>query len=69
MTAPNPPAPSPDTPIYRLLTGKDDSAFCERVSAALAEGYVLHGSPAITFNGEHAVVAQAVIRPEAVPPR
>ena len=28
---------------YRLFTGADDRAFCERVSAALAEGYVLHG--------------------------
>ena len=25
-----------DRPIYRLLTGKDDRAFCERVSEALA---------------------------------
>ncbi len=50
---------------YRLLTGPDDHAFCERVSQALAEGYVLYGSPAITFNGDNgtAVVAQAVILP------
>jgi len=27
-----------DKPIYRLLTGKDDRAFCERVSEALAGG-------------------------------
>ncbi len=48
---------------YRLLTGPDDHAFCERVSQALAEGYVLYGSPAITFDGETAIVAQAVILP------
>ena len=36
---------------YRLFTGPDDRAFCERVSAALAEGYVLHGGPAVTSNG------------------
>ena len=24
-----------DRPIYRLLTGKDDREFCERVSAAV----------------------------------
>lgn len=48
---------------YRLLTGPDDHAFCERVSEALAEGYVLYGSPAITFDGESAIVAQAVILP------
>ncbi len=47
---------------YRLLTGPDDHAFCERVSKALDEGYRLHGSPAITFNGERAIVAQAVVR-------
>jgi hypothetical protein len=46
---------------YRLLTGPDDKSFCERVSAALDEGYVLHGSPAIAFNGEHCIVAQAVV--------
>jgi|TARA_E500000305_G_C4010845_1_gene232680 hypothetical protein len=51
---------------YRLLTGPDDHAFCERVSKALDEGYRLHGSPAITFNGERAIVAQAVVRDLAV---
>lgn len=48
---------------YRLLTGKDDDAFCKRVSEALAMGYQLYGSPAATFNGEHVVVAQAVLWP------
>jgi hypothetical protein len=49
---------------YRLLTGPDDRSFCERISAALDEGYVLHGSPAITFNGERCIVAQAVVIPD-----
>lgn len=53
--------PPDNLPIYRLLTGKDDAAFCHRVSDALALGYRLHGSPAATFNGEHVVVAQALI--------
>jgi hypothetical protein len=48
---------------YRLLTGPDDSEFCARVSEALDEGYELHGSPAITFDGERAIVAQAVVLP------
>ena len=26
---------------YRLITGPDDRSFCERISAALQEGYVL----------------------------
>lgn len=67
------PAPSPAIPApaveqqlaYRLFTGPDDRSFCERVSAALAEGYVLHGSPAATFNGSTVIVAQAVVLPAA----
>lgn len=49
---------------YRLLTGPDDRSFCERVSAALEDGYVLHGGPAVTWNGVSAIVAQAVVLPE-----
>ena len=51
---------------YRLITGPDDRSFCERISAALAEGYVLHGGPALTFNGTSVICAQAVILPQAV---
>ena len=56
---------------YKLYTGPDDSAFCQRVSAALEEGYVLHGSPAITFHPERGVayVAQALVWPEEPPAR
>ena len=46
---------------YRLLTGPDDKKFCERVSQALDQGYKLYGSPAITFDGTHCIVAQAVV--------
>lgn len=60
--------PPDGLPRYRLLTGRDDAAFCRRVSEALAVGYRLHGSPAATFNGEHVVVAQALIWP-GVPTR
>jgi len=49
---------------YRLLTGTDDRAFCEKVSAALVEGYVLHGSPSIAVRPDGTVVcAQAVVLP------
>jgi ribonuclease HI len=48
---------------YRLLSGPDDAAFCERVSAALADGYQLHGGPAITHDGTRIVVAQALVDP------
>ena len=56
-----------DKPIYRLLTGKDDRAYCERVSKALAQGWRLYGSPAITYDaGEGCVkVAQAVVWKDA----
>jgi len=46
---------------YRLLTGTDDRAFCERVSQALDDGYELYGSPSISRNKNHTAVAQAVI--------
>ncbi|SNT22882.1 DUF1737 domain-containing protein [Rhodococcoides kyotonense] len=48
---------------YRLLTGPDDADFCRRVSAALDDGYVLHGAPAATFDGERVIVAQAIVLP------
>lgn len=53
----------PDTdrlPRYRILTGPDDSSFCQRVSEALEMGYSLHGSPAITIKDGQGYVAQAV---------
>lgn len=49
---------------YRLLTGPDTVDFCARVSAALDDGYVLHGSPALTFDGTTTYVAQAVVLPD-----
>ncbi|MET4095951.1 hypothetical protein ABIB51_002897 [Arthrobacter sp. UYCu712] len=68
------PAPSPARPgaaieerlAYRLFTGPDDRSFCERVSTALAGGYVLHGSPSASFNGSSVIVAQAVVLPAAI---
>jgi hypothetical protein len=68
-TAPSPAVPgvAPEERLaYRLFTGPDDRSFCERVSAALAEGYVLHGSPSATFNGTNVIVAQAVVLPAAI---
>jgi hypothetical protein len=58
------PNPPPDgLPSYRLLTGPDDDAFCRRVSEALELGYQLYGTPAVTFNGERVIVAQAILWP------
>lgn len=55
-------------PVYRLLSGPDDASFCRRVSEALARGYVLHGSPALTYDGQRVIVAQALVLPCASPP-
>ena len=46
---------------YRILTGPNDRSFCERVSAALDDGYELYGSPSVTHDGKSCIVAQAVI--------
>jgi len=56
-------APPDDLPTYRVLTGPDDAKFCRRVSEALALGYVLYGTPSVTFNGENVIVAQALVWP------
>lgn len=54
---------SPPGHRYRLLTGPDDATFCTRISEALEEGYMLHGSPAVTFDGQRVIAAQAVLWP------
>jgi hypothetical protein len=60
-------APPPnDLPVYRLLTGPDDAAFCKRVSEAIEMGYLLYGAPAATFDGTKVVVAQAIIWPSVL---
>ncbi len=50
--------------LYRLLTGEDTSAFCHKVSDALAKGWVLHGSPAYGYDEKAGVMrcAQAVTK-------
>ena len=59
--------PPDDKPVYRLLTGKDDRAFCDRVSEALAQGWRLYGSPSMTYDGgmDCIKVAQAVVWKDA----
>ena len=50
---------------YRLLTGVDDAAFCQRVSDALADGYRLYGPPLMTHDGTRVIVGQAIVLPDA----
>jgi hypothetical protein len=57
--------PPDGLPFYRVLTGPDEDAFCHRVSEALALGYELHGSPALTYDGTNVIVAQALVWPAA----
>ncbi len=52
---------------YRLLTGPDDAAFCQRVSEALKQGYVLWGSPGVAIGSEGPIVAQALVLPGYLP--
>lgn len=50
--------------IYRLLTDDDSASFCHKVSAALAQGWGLHGSPSMAFDPVQGVMrcAQAVTK-------
>ena len=67
MRYPTPMQTPEDRPIYRLLTGHDDRAFCERVSEALEQGWRLYGSPTMAFDEISGAikVGQAVIWHEA----
>jgi hypothetical protein len=59
-------APPDGLPVHRVLTGPDDATFCRRVSEMIALGYRLHEGPAVTFDGERVIVAQAVLWPGSV---
>ena len=45
---------------YRFLTGLDNAEFCQRVSDALDDGYLLYGSPVIATRGDDIIVGQAL---------
>ncbi len=51
--------------LYRFLSGVDNADFCQRVSDALADGYVLYGNPVIVMNNDVRIVGQAVIWPDS----
>jgi hypothetical protein len=50
------------TKLYKLLTGVDDGAFCQKVSDHIEAGYELYGSPSIVLKGGLVYAAQAVTR-------
>jgi len=49
---------------YRLLTEDDTSAFCHKVSEALAKGWSLQGDATMAFDATRGVMrcAQAVVK-------
>jgi hypothetical protein len=55
-------ADKPDfTKRFKMLTGIDNSEFCAKVRLHLDNGYALHGSPVMAFNGKDIIVGQAVV--------
>ena len=50
--------------LYRFLTEDDTSAFCHKVSAALAAGWQLHGNPTYAFDADRGAMrcGQAVVK-------
>jgi len=50
--------------LYRFLSEDDTSAFCHKVSAALAKGWVLHGPPTYAYDAGRGVMrcGQAVVK-------
>ena len=49
---------------YRFFTGPDDASFCQRVSDALEDGYVLFGNPVMVMTDEGVLCGQAVVLPD-----
>jgi hypothetical protein len=50
------------TKRYKLLTGLDDSNFCQRVSDHLDAGYELAGAPVMVVKGSTVYVGQSIVR-------
>ncbi len=50
--------------LYRFLSDDDTAAFCHKVTAALAKGWVLQGSPVYAFDAARGVMrcGQAVVK-------
>ena len=60
---------TPDTrKRYKLLTGTDDAAFCQRVSDHLAEGYELYGPPLLEILPDGSVKTGQAVQLKPDPP-
>ncbi|MEM8980703.1 MAG: DUF1737 domain-containing protein [Pseudomonadota bacterium] len=53
-----------ETTLYRLLTEEDTSAFCHKVSKALAQGWALYGDPTYAYDHANGIMrcGQAVVK-------
>ena len=52
------------TSLYRLLTGQDDSDFCQKVSLALSKGWKLYADPQYSYDSQSSKMrcVQAVVK-------
>ena len=58
-------SPSGTAKTYCFLTGDDDAAFCQRVSDAWRNGYVLYSPPLLQVDAQgNRHCGQAVVLPE-----
>ncbi|MGD9830763.1 MAG: DUF1737 domain-containing protein [Hyphomicrobiaceae bacterium] len=50
--------------LYRYLTGPDDVSFCERVTAAINNGWEIYGQPTLTFDAAkgRVICGQVVVK-------
>ena len=50
--------------LYRFLSAEDTSAFCHKVTAALNQGWELHGGPTYAYDAGAGVMrcGQAVVK-------
>jgi hypothetical protein len=53
--------------LYRFLSADDTSDFCHKVTAALNNGWSLHGNPTYAFDAANGVMrcGQAVVKDAA----
>ena len=42
--------------VYRYITGKDDAAFCHRITDALNRSWELYGQPTLTYDQKRSEV-------------
>ena len=51
--------------LHCFLSGVDNAELCQRVSDALADGYVMYGNPVMVMDNDVRIVGQAVIWPDS----